>query len=41
VLLIWLVRIIELLFFSGVAGSVLTIVLSWYVIFKEEFTSEN
>ena len=40
-LLIGLARIIELLFFSGIAGSVLTIVLSWYLIFKEEFTSEN
>lgn len=33
--MIWLVRIIELLFFGGVAGCVVTIVLSWYSIFKE------
>jgi hypothetical protein len=39
--LIWLVRIIELLFFSGIAGCVVTIMLSWYLIFKEEFTSED
>jgi hypothetical protein len=40
-MLIWLVRIIELLFFGGVAGSVVTILLSWYLIFKEELTSKN
>jgi hypothetical protein len=38
-LLICLVRIIEVLFFSGVAGCVVTIVWSWYSIFKDEFTS--
>jgi hypothetical protein len=40
-LLIWLVRIIELLFFTGIAGRVVTIVASWYLIFKEEFTSKD
>jgi hypothetical protein len=40
-LLIWLVRIIELLFFTRIAGCVVTIVASWYLIFKEEFTSKD
>jgi hypothetical protein len=40
-LLIWLVRIIELLFFGGIAGYVVTIVMSWYLIFREEFTSND
>ncbi len=40
-ILIWLVRVIELVFFTGVAGCVVTIVASWYSIFKEEFTSNN
>jgi hypothetical protein len=39
--LIWIVRIIEVLFFGGVAGCVVTIVASWYLIFKEEFTSKD
>jgi hypothetical protein len=39
-LLRWLVRIIELLFFSGVAGCVVTIVLSWYSILKELTANE-
>jgi hypothetical protein len=39
-LLICLVRVIELVFFTGSAGCVVTIVASWYLIFKEEFTSE-
>ena len=39
-LLIGLVRVVELVFFAGVAGCVVTIVASWYSIFKEEFTSE-
>jgi hypothetical protein len=39
-ILIFLVRMIEVLFFTGVAGCVVTIVASWYLIFKEEFTSE-
>lgn len=38
-LLIFLVRIIELMFFSGIAGCVVTIVASWYSIFKDEFTT--
>ena len=37
--MILLVRIAELMFFSGVAGCVVTIVLSWYSIFKDEFAS--
>jgi hypothetical protein len=40
-LLIWLVRIVELVFFAGVAGCVVTIALSWYSICKEEFTSNK
>jgi hypothetical protein len=39
-ILIFLVRIVELVFFTGVAGCAVTIVASWYKIFKEEFTSE-
>jgi hypothetical protein len=39
-ILIFLVRIIEVLFFTGIAGCAVTIVASWYSIFKEEFTSE-
>ena len=39
-LVIFLVRIVEVVFFTGVAGCVVTIVASWYSIFKEEFTSE-
>jgi hypothetical protein len=39
--LIWLVRIIELLFFSGIAGCVVTIVLSWYSIVKEKFKFDD
>jgi hypothetical protein len=31
----------ELLFFGGIAGCVVTIVASWYSIFKEEFTSKD
>jgi hypothetical protein len=38
-LLILLVRIIEILFFGGIAGCVVTIVASWYSIFKDEFTT--
>lgn len=40
-LLIWLVRIIEVLFFGGIAGCVVTIAMSWYLIFKEEFMSND
>jgi hypothetical protein len=40
-LLMFLVRTIELVFFAGVAGCVVTIVASWYSIFKEEFTPET
>jgi hypothetical protein len=40
-ILICLVRTIELVFFTGVAGCVVTIVASWYSIFKEEFTPET
>lgn len=39
--MVWLVRIIELLFFGGVAGFVVTIVLSWYSIFKDELMSND
>jgi hypothetical protein len=38
-LLICLVRIIEVMFFGGIAGCVVTIVASWYSILKDEFTS--
>jgi hypothetical protein len=34
--MMFLVRVIELMFFTGVAGCVVTIVLSWYSIFKDE-----
>jgi hypothetical protein len=40
-LLIWVVRIIELVFFTEAAGCVVTIVASWYSILKDEFTSET
>jgi hypothetical protein len=33
--------LIELLFFSGIAGCVVTIVLSWYSIVKEEFKFDD
>ncbi len=39
-MLIWLVRIIEVLFFGGIAGCVVTIVTSWYSIFKELTSSD-
>jgi hypothetical protein len=39
--MIWVVRMLELLFFGGVAGCLVTILLSWYSIFKEEFTSKD
>jgi hypothetical protein len=35
-ILIALVRIVEIVFFSGVAGCVVTIILSWYSIFRDE-----
>jgi hypothetical protein len=41
IVLIWLIRLFEVLFFTGVAGCSVTIVLSWYLIFKEEFTSKD
>jgi hypothetical protein len=37
----WVVRLFELLFFAGIAGCSVTIVLSWYSIFKEEFASKD
>ena len=37
----WLARLFDVLFFAGVAGCLVTIVLSWYSIFKEEFTSKD
>ena len=40
-LLIWLVRIIELVFFGGIAGCLMTIIASWRSIFKEEFPSKD
>jgi hypothetical protein len=35
------VRVFEVLFFGGVAGCLITISMSWYSIFKEEFGSKN
>jgi hypothetical protein len=29
-------RIFEIVFFAGIAGCVVTILMSWYLIFKEE-----
>jgi hypothetical protein len=40
IILIWLMRILEVVFFVGVAGCLVTIVVSWYSIFKDEFTSD-
>jgi hypothetical protein len=31
-----LIRIVDVMFFSGVAGCVVTIILSWYSIFRDE-----
>jgi hypothetical protein len=33
---IGIMRIFEVLFFVGIAGCVVTIAMSWYLIFKEE-----
>ncbi len=38
---IGIMRIFEIVFFVGLAGCVVTILTSWYVIFKEEFKSER
>jgi hypothetical protein len=38
-MVIWLARIFEWMFFAGVVGCLLTIVLSWYSIFKDELKS--
>jgi hypothetical protein len=34
-------HVVEAVFFTGIAGCVVTIVLSWYSIFKEELTSKK
>ena len=41
IILIGLMRILEVVFFTGVAGCLVTIALSWYSIFKDEFTSDE
>jgi hypothetical protein len=35
---IGIMRIFEVVFFTGIAGCVVTILVSWYLIFKEEMT---
>jgi hypothetical protein len=39
--MIWLIRTAELTFFIGIAGCLVTIALSWFLIFKEEFASKE
>jgi hypothetical protein len=34
---IGIMRIFEVVFFAGIAGCLVTIVTSWYLIFKEEW----
>jgi hypothetical protein len=41
IILIWLMRILEVVFFTGIAGCLVTIVVSWYSIVKDEFTSDE
>ena len=36
-----LIRVFEVLFFGGVAGCLVTIAMSWFSIFKEEFGSKK
>ena len=40
-MVIWLARIFEVMFFIGIAGCLVTIVLSWFSIVWEELTSKN
>ena len=40
-MVIWLARIFEVMFFTGIAGCLVTIVLSWFSIVGEELTSKN
>jgi hypothetical protein len=38
---IGIMRIFEVLFFVGIAGCVVTIAMSWYLIFKEELKGRD
>ncbi|HET6220377.1 MAG TPA: hypothetical protein VFE27_25330 [Acidobacteriaceae bacterium] len=38
---IGIMRIFEIVFFAGTAGCVVTILMSWYSIVKDEFTSKR
>ena len=38
---IGIMRMFEILFFIGIAGCAVTILASWYLIFKEELTPES
>jgi hypothetical protein len=36
-----MVRAFEVLFFTGITGCIVMIVMSWYSIFKDELTSNS
>ncbi len=40
-ILIALMRITEVAFFIGIAGALVTVLMSWYSIFKDEFNSDK
>jgi hypothetical protein len=37
----WAMRVLEVLFFAGIAGCVLVVLISWISIFGSEFRRDN
>ena len=40
-LMIWLFRVLEMMFFAGLFGCSLVVIISWISIFKDGFSDKN